>query len=82
VVTYTMLAFSKYGFNTWRLVFDGASSNLSILKTLCGHKNEHDLMLPWFKSPIDGCNVHLIICASHQVFSILQHLHVIISRIA
>ena len=46
-----------------------ASSNLSLLKVLCGYCNCEtvDIAKPSFKSPFDGEEVHLIVCPSHQV---------------
>lgn len=68
MVTRTMLALSQFGFFVRALLCDGASSNLSLLKLLCGHTdNEVDISQPSFKSPFDGKRVHLIVCPSHQV---------------
>lgn len=67
IVTKTMLAFSQFGFSIRALVCDGASSNLSLLKLLCGASNDSDDISPWFKSPFDGRRVFLIVCHSHQV---------------
>lgn len=68
MVTRTMLAFTQFGFGVRALLCDGASSNLSLLKLLCGHtNNEVDISQPSFKSPFDGKCVYLIVCPSHQV---------------
>lgn len=70
IVTKTMLVFSQFGFHVRALLCDGASSNLSLLKLLCGYvNNEQDIRAPWFKSPFDGKNIYLIVCPSHQVYS-------------
>lgn len=39
IVTKTMLVFSQFEFNVCALLCDGASSNLSLLKLLCGYVN-------------------------------------------
>ena len=64
-----MLAFSQFGFRVRALLCDGASSNLSLFKVLCGYTNSEsiDIVKPSFKSPFDGKDVHLIVCPSHQV---------------
>ena len=68
IVTRTVLAFSQFGFGVRALLCDGASTNLSLLKLLCGHCNElDDNIKPWFSSPFDGKEVFLIVCPSHQV---------------
>ncbi len=70
MVVRTMLAFSQFGFVVRALLCDGASSNLSLLKLLCGYSNceDVDLLDSSFKSPFDGKRVHLIFCPSHQVY--------------
>ena len=75
LVTKTMLLFHQYDFHIRCLLCDGASSNLSLLKTFCGCQEEDNIASPWFLSPFDGRNVYLMICPSHQV-------HVYISNIA
>lgn len=73
MVTRTMLAFHTVNFKVRALVCDGASSNLSLLKVLCGFQAEDSDSVsaapttPWFVSPYDGDKVYLIICPSHQV---------------
>ena len=67
IVTRTMLAFTQFGFAVWALLCDGASTNLSLMKLLCGHSNDMDIITPWFISPFDGQTVFLIVCPSHQV---------------
>jgi hypothetical protein len=37
IVVRTMLAFTQFGFSVRALLSDGASANLSLMKTLCGH---------------------------------------------
>ena len=66
IVTRTILAFTQFGFGVRALLCDGASTNLSLLKLLCGHSNELDNITLWFTSPFDG-KVFLIVCPSHQV---------------
>ncbi len=68
MVTRTMLVFSQFGFSIRALLCDGASSNLSLLKLLCGYTNQEvDITQPSFKSPFDGKLIHLLVCSSHQV---------------
>ena len=69
MVVRTMLAFCQFGFHVRALLCDGASSNLGLLKLLCGYVNnkDMDIQTPWFKSPFDGKNVYLLVCPSHQV---------------
>lgn len=70
MVTRTMLAFQQFGFKTRALLCDGASSNLSLLKILCGFQDDDDnssITSPYFLSPYDGEKVFLVICPSHQV---------------
>lgn len=66
----TILALSQFGFGVRGLLCDGASSNLSLMKLLCGYTNSEDVDISEvsFKSPFDGKRVHLLICPSHQVF--------------
>lgn len=68
MVTKTMLVFHKYGFAIRCLLCDGASSNLALLKTLCCYTEGESIDSPWFISPLDGKNVYLVICPSHQVW--------------
>lgn len=69
MVIRTMVAFTQFGFCIRALLCDGASSNLSLMKLLCGYTNSEDVDItePSFKSPLDGKQVYLIICPSHQV---------------
>ena len=69
MVSRRMLAFSRFSFHIRALLCDGASSNLSLLKLLCGYVNndEKDVQEVWFTSPFDGKPVYLLICPSHQV---------------
>jgi hypothetical protein len=75
LVTNTMLAFHQHGFHIRCLLCDGASSNLSLLKALCNHKDGKDIISPCFMSPLDGRNVHLMICPSHQLKNMIAALH-------
>lgn len=70
MVVRTMLAFCQFGFKVRALRCDEASSNLSLMKLLCGYLNDEraDIQKPWFTSPFDGENVYLIVCPSHQVY--------------
>lgn len=81
-VTRTMLAFQKYNFYTRALLCDGASSNLSLIKILCGFDDskESTVARPWFISPLDGKQVFLIICPSHQVWRFINILCIIASH--
>lgn len=71
MITRTMLALSQFRFRVRALLCDGGSNNLSVLKLLCGYKNNEgtDIAAPSFKSPFDGGTVFLIVCPSHQVSS-------------
>ena len=68
IVTRTMLAFTQFGFGVRAILCDGCSSNLALLKLLCGHSSEQERITPWFESPFDGKKVYTIICPSHQVY--------------
>ncbi len=67
IVTRTMLAFTQFNFSVRAVLCDGASTNLSLMKLLCGHSNDMDTITPWFMSPFDGQTVFLIVCPSYQV---------------
>ena len=68
LVTSTMTAFHRNGFHIRCLLCDGASSNLSLLKVLSGAvKEDDDIPSVSFVSPLDGRNVYLMVCPSHQV---------------
>ena len=69
MVTRTMLAFVQHGFSVRALLCDGASSNLSLLKLMCGVDDESAPIEPWFQSPFDGKRVCVIVCPSHQVYN-------------
>ena len=69
MVTRTMLAFVQHGFSARALLCDGASSNLSLLKLMCGVDDESAPIEPWFQSPFDGKRVCVIVCPSHQVYN-------------
>lgn len=43
MVIRTMLAFSQFGFSVRALLCDGASSNSSLFKLMCGFNNEVDI---------------------------------------
>ena len=68
--------FHCHGFDVCALVCDGASSNLTMIKTLLGKKGhfavQKDLPDPHevqahFKNPFSGGKIHIMICPSHQV---------------
>ena len=82
MVTRTMLAFSQFGFQVRALLCDGASSNLSLFKVLCGYTNCEtiDITKPSFKSPFDGKDVYLIVCPSHQVSNFCVKLRIQIAE--
>ena len=69
MVIRTMLVFSQFSFGVRALLCDdGASSNLSLMKLLCGYtNNEVDISQPSFKSSFEGKSVHLLVCPFHQV---------------
>lgn len=60
-ITSTMVAFHKYGFYIRCILCDGASSNLSLLKSLGGIE-DGNITSSSFVSPLDGKNVYMIIC--------------------
>ena len=65
IVKKTMLSFVQFGFTVRALLSDGASSNHSLLKALCGHVDgSRSPIITWFTSPYDG---GMIVCPSHQV---------------
>ncbi len=67
VVTKTMFAFTQYEFGVQALLCDRASSNLCLLKLMCGSVDESAPITPWFLSPLDGKRVFLIVCPAYQV---------------
>ena len=67
LVTRTMLALIQFRFGVKALLSDGASSNLSLMKLFCGHKDDSQKLTPSFISPFSGEKVFLIVCPSHQV---------------
>ena len=66
IVMKTLLVFNQFGYRVQGLLCDGASSNLALLKELCGHRKREDISAS-IVSPFDGNRIHLIICPSHQV---------------
>jgi len=68
--------FYSHGFKVYAFVCDGASSNLTMIKTLLGvkgpfHRNQslsdpHEVTA-YFTNPFTGEKIHVIICPSHQV---------------
>ena len=70
VVLETMKIFHLYGFNTCVLVCDGASSNLTTIKTTMGESGVFEstaTMAPSFSNPFNPSRKHWVICPSHQV---------------
>ena len=70
IVIQTTLALCRFGFRVRAFLCDGASSNLSLLKLLCGYTSG-EVEKPWFKSPFDGILIYLLVCPSHQVKHII-----------
>lgn len=79
--------FHNHGFSVHALVCDGASSNLTMIKTLLGKKGyfTHDDSLPdphWiqphFMNPFTGEKLHIVVCPSHQVHTSFIHLILIL----
>lgn len=71
LVTSAIIAFQKYGFHVRCLLCDGASSNLSLLKSLGGIE-DGNITSSSFVSPLDGKNIYMIICPSHQVCKVIN----------
>lgn len=72
----TLRQFHAFGFKVSLLIVDGASSNLSALKSLMGvqgvfghdEKQEDPHYISAFiTNPFSGEKMHLMICPSHQV---------------
>ena len=47
IVTRTMLAFTRFGFGVRAVLCNGCSSNLALLKLLCGHSNAEERIAPY-----------------------------------
>lgn len=75
----TIRVFQRHGFNVICLVCDGAATNLSLIKLLCGcepaaygmspypEDDPHEVR-PWFINPYNPyLNIYCVICPSHQV---------------
>ena len=71
VVLETVKLFHLYGFSTSVLVCDGASPNLTAIKTTMGESGVFDstaVITPSFPNPFDPPKkIHWMICPSHQV---------------
>ena len=71
VVLETVKLFHLYGFNTCVLVCDGASSNLTTIKTTMGESGVFEstaVINPLFTNPFNPSRkIHWVICPSHQV---------------
>ena len=67
----TVKPFHLYGFNTCVLVCDGASSNLTMIKTIMGESGVFEstaVINPLFTNPFNPSRkIHWVICPSHQV---------------
>ena len=69
VVLETVKIFHLYGFNTCVLDCDGASSNLTMIKTMgeSGVFESTATMAPSFSNPFNPSRkIHWVICPSHQ----------------
>ena len=74
----TVHQFHLFGFETSLIICDGASSNLSLLKALCGHEgaygfdntqdDRHEVPVS-FTNPFTGSKIYQMICPSHQVYT-------------
>jgi hypothetical protein len=74
MVIRTMLVFSQFCFGVRALLCDGASSNLSLLKLLCGHtNNEVDINQPSFKSLFDRKQEHVNVTICYILFTAKEH---------
>lgn len=73
----TLRVFHLYGFHTYALVCDGASANISALKSTCGESGAYGIkpttsdkhkVEPYFSHPFDpDRKIYWIVCPSHQV---------------
>ena len=65
----SMRKFHMYGFKVCLLICDGASSNLTMCKTLMNYDGVflEDRIKPQFTNPFSGQPVHMMICPTHQV---------------
>lgn len=77
-VLQSLRVFYLYGFSTCALVCDGASANVSVLKSLCGVSGAYGILKstspdrhkvePHFSNPFDpDQRIFCVICPSHQV---------------
>ena len=77
----SLQVFHLYGFHTCALVCDGASANVSALKSTCGTSGAYSVgsttsddrhkVEPYFPNPFDpDKNIFWVICPSHQVSAI------------
>lgn len=75
----TLRKFHAHGFQV-RLVCDGASSNLTMIKLLLGTKGvfpstTSPFKVPtWIQNPFNGKKLYMIICPTHQVTIIIMML--------
>ncbi len=80
VVLETVKLFHLYGFSTCVLVCDGASTNLTTIKTTMGESGAFEstaVINPSFTNPFNPSRkIHWVICPSHQVSVYVSQLHV------
>ena len=79
-----MYAFQQSGFKVRALVMDGASSNLSMIKSLAGYpkgafgmRDDADpyAVVPRFENPLfEGEHVYMIICPTHEMKNLINQL--------
>ena len=71
--------FHFWGFKTSILIGDGASSNLTMFKTLTGYSGSYGFdktlpdphyVKPFFINPFSGEKLFILICPSHMVYNI------------
>ena len=65
LVTRTMLAFVQFGFGV-KALSDGTSSNLSLMKLLCGYKDDSKLASS-FISPFSGEKALILLLCAHHI---------------
>ena len=89
VVIQTIKLFHLYGFNTSLLVCDGASQNLTTIKTTMGLSGvftrntslpDPNIISPQFVNPFNPSRkIYWIICPSHQVYMSMVYLVMLVS---
>ena len=80
--------FHNWGFEIYCLIGDGASSNLTMFKTLTGYTGHYGVnkklsdrhyIKPYFTSPFTGEKLFIMICPFHMV-SYYYLLHVLLQK--